>query len=79
MIFALLSKNVAIRIYARMSGIGSGGGEGGEVNPILAMPGFWEQFGSHLLPNSCVEWTPLFLRQVFRFLSRLSDGIRRKN
>ena len=40
MIFALLSKNVAIRIYAlllakfaRMSGIGGGGGEGGGSQP----------------------------------------------
>ena len=40
MIFAFLSKNVAIRIYAlllakfaRMSGIGGGGGEGGGSQP----------------------------------------------
>ena len=52
MIYALLSKNGASRIYtllwakfARMPGLGGG------VNPILAMPGFWEHLESQPLPN----------------------------
>ena len=53
MIYALLSKIVASRIYAilwakslRMPGLGGGGG----VNLIQAMPEFWEHLALQSLP-----------------------------
>ena len=53
MIYALLSKIVASRIYAilwakslRMPGLGGGG-----VNLIQAMPEFWEHLDRSPLPN----------------------------
>ena len=59
MIFALLSKNVAIRIYAlllakfaRMSGIGGGGGEGeGGIQPNFGNARILGTFGALTFPS----------------------------
>ena len=61
MIYALLSKIVASRIYAilwakslRMPGLGGGGG----VNLIQAMPEFWEHLVLAPLPYSFMKINP---------------------
>ena len=64
MIYALLSKIVASRIYAilwakslRMPGLGGGGG----VNLIQAMPEFWEHLDRSPLPYQDGYWVCLQL------------------
>ena len=64
MSYALLSKNVASRIYelllAKFAKVPGWGGGGGGVNPILAMPGF----GVHMDPKPTPKRNSFVLYQL---------------